>query len=660
MDSLRQLLLLLRTARYLTLAQIGFRGQRLIKRRWRRFRGRQAPQPVGWRLATHVPLYAGLREVGNSAAMKEAVAAAVERGEAVAQNCFCFLNERVYFDIEPDWHNPHVSQLWRYHLHCFDYIRDLMIWSATRPGSGAYLTFRQLADSWITRNQLLEGDGWQPYTISLRLVNWLHAVSAFDAELAADLQFRERLLGSLYGQAQVLFSDLELDLRGNHLIENLRALLWVGVAFEREEPKRWFQDAFDLLGRELAEQVLPDGGHFERSPGYHLVVLRDCLEIGLWLRRNTQESPRWLDDTLRRMLDYTVAILPLDGCVPLLKDTAWDAAPVAENLLAAGAVYFDEPEFKRGAGFGLSPFLLFGSDGHERFNRWRVNETPRSSAALRESGHYVMRDDANREYLILDAGKPCPDYLPAHAHADLLSYELLIDGQRVVVDSGVYQYAAGPWRDYFRSTRAHNTVEVASEDQSEMWSNFRVARRARPGPVIWQQKDDYILAQGSHDGYRRLAVPITHRRTIVWRKNRFWLIVDELLGSGQASADNHIHFHPDLALEWVDDSRWQIQWPASPLWITVFGERSHSIVKGQTEPIRQGWYSERFGDVQPNTVLTLHRQSSLPICWGYVISRYEPVTMQSSIAGELQEITLAHAGSTFKLRLSGQTRPRFE
>lgn len=660
MDSLRQLLLLLRTARYLTLAQIGFRGQRLFKRRLRQFRRRQAPHPAGWRLSTHVPLYVGLREAGKSAAMKEAVAAAVERGEALAQNHFCFLNKSVYFGIELDWHDPHLSQLWRYHLHYFDYIRDLVIWSATLPGSTAYGTFRRLADSWITRNQSLEGDGWQPYTISLRLVNWLHAVSAFDAELAADQAFRERLLGSLYGQAQVLFSDLELDLRGNHLVENLRALLWVGVAFEGEEPKRWIQEAWALLGRELAEQVLPDGGHFERSPGYHLVVLKDCLEIGLWSRLNGQDSPRWLDDTLRRMLDYTVAILPSDGYVPLLKDTAWDAAPAAEDLLAAGALYFDQPAYKRCSELGLYPFLLFGLDNREKFERWALNEAARNSVALPQSGHYVMRDDVNSEYLIFDAGKPCPDYLPAHAHADLLSYELLIDGQRVVVDSGVYEYAPGSWRDYFRSTRAHNTVEVAGEDQSEMWSSFRVARRARPGLVTWEQKDDYILAQGSHDGYLRLAVPVTHRRTIVWRKNRFWLIVDELLGSGQTSADNHVHFHPNLSVECVDDLGWRIQGTEASLWMSVFGQHSHSIVKGQTEPFRQGWYSERFGDIQANTVITLHRQSSLPICWGYVISRHEPVRMQSNVAGELQEITLTHAGSNFRLRLAGEASPHFE
>jgi uncharacterized heparinase superfamily protein len=657
---LNQLLLLLRTARYLTPAQVWFRGRRIVKLRWRKLRGKRAPQPAGLRLATHAPLYVGLWDAVRGEELNDAIAAAIESAKAVAQNRFCFLNHAVHFETEPDWHSPRQSQLWRYHLHYFDYVRDLLIWAASGERSDAYSTFRRLADSWITRNQSLEGDGWQPYTISLRLVNWLNALSAFDAELTGDQPFRRRFLSSLHGQARILFSDLELDLRGNHLLENLRALLFAGVAFDGNEPKRWFQKASALLGRELAEQVLADGGHFERSPGYQLVVLKGVLEIGLWLRRNGHPPPSWLNDTLRRMLDYADAILPSDGCVPLLKDTAWDAAPEAEDLLAAGALYFDQPAYKRCRKPGLYPFLLFGLDGQERFERWPLNQTGRNSVGLTKSGHYVLRDEVNGEYLIFDAGKPCPDYLPAHAHADLLSYELMIDRQRIVVDSGVYEYAAGPWRDYFRSTRAHNTLEVEGEDQSEMWSSFRVARRARPGPVTWEQKDDYILAQASHDGYRRLPVPVTHRRTIVWRKNRFWLVVDELLGTGQTSADNHVHFHPDLSLESVDDLTWQIQGAGSSLWLGGFGQQSHSIVKGQIEPVRQGWFSERFGEIQANTVLTLHRQSRLPICWGYVISCHEPVRMQSNVADELKEITLTHAGSTFRLRLADGTSARFE
>ena len=578
---------------------------------------------------------------------------------AVAVQRFCFFNHCVEFSAQPGWHDHSLSRLWRFHLHYFDFLNDLLIWSATGQSAAAYEAFRTLASSWIDCNQTFDGDGWHPYTLSVRLVNWLHAATAFDLQLMADEPFRQRLLSSIYGQAQVLFSDLELDVRGNHLVKNLRALLFVSLIFKGPEPQRWFQQALRLLEQELAEQILSDGGHFERSPGYHLEVLKDCLEIAIWLRRNKNTSPKWLDGVLRRMLDYLIAIMSPDGRVPLLKDTAWDSAPGPNDLLAAGALYLDESFYKRSDDFGFCPFLSFGLSGWERFKEWPTNDLPRISLALREIGHYVMRDDRNSDYLIFDAGKPCPEYLPAHAHADMLSYELTVSGQRVVVDSGVYDYCAGPWRDFFRSTRAHNTVEVGGQNQSEVWGSFRVARRARPGSVVWQQTGDYVLLQGAHDGYHRLPVPVIHRRTVVWRRDYFWLFVDELWGNDLTTMANYVHLHPALALEAVDGSSWRFRGCHFPLWITAFGHRSWSIVRGQISPLRQGWYSERFGELRPNTVLTLHLRDDLPMCCGYVVSRQNLLKIQSVQATAGRKIILTDGKRGYTLHLARDVAPHF-
>jgi uncharacterized heparinase superfamily protein len=653
----QKLRLLFWTLRYLTLEQMLTRGKRVMRQRFWRLVGKQAPQPTDWRLAPYHPLYAGLPEVAELGTPD--ITTSVERAREIAARRFSFLNQTVDLSKQEGWHDPQLSRLWRYHLHSFDYARDLLVWSAVWQEPAAYETFRELANSWIAHNQKLTGDGWHPFTISVRIVNWLHAVSAFHSQLEADEPFRQSLLNSIYGQATVLSSDFELDVRGNHLLKNLRAMIWAGVAFEGAEPQGWFQRAIALLKQEIDEQVLPDGGHFERSPGYHLIVLRDCLEIGLWLRRNRGSSPPWLDDAVRRMLDYLVMILPSDAQVPLLKDTAWDAAPAPHDLLAAGAIYLDDPAYKRNKEIGLYPILLFGVEGLKKLIDWPVNREPRRSKALAESGHYVLRSDRSGEYLILDVGKPCPDYLPAHAQADLLTYELSIDGQRVVVDSGVYEYTAGPWRDYFRSTRAHNTVEVAGENQSEVWDSFRVARRAQPGRASLQESGDCVMAQGEHNGYSRLPVPVVHRRTIVWRKTHFWLVVDELWGRGQTRADSHIHLHPNLLLEKVGESVWRVQGAHTPLWVTAFGEQGHTVVTGQTDPFRQGWYSERFGQLQRNTVLTLHAQGALPICCGYVISRHEPAKVKASVSGDGHQISVTQGDERLTFGLSRDAIIRF-
>ena len=581
--------------------------------------------PFGWELRHYQSIYAGLSDIGNPGPWQAQALQSLGQAKEISRQHFCFLQHSHVFLKDILWHAPNLSQLWRYHLHYFEYVHDLLVWSALGYAEEAYQTFRNLADSWIQGNQRLMGDGWHPYTISLRVVNWVHALTAFQLQLARDKPFYQRLVSSIYGQGRILAHDLEFDVRGNHLQKNLKGLIWLGIAFRGEEAEGWLRRALQLLKKELAEQILPDGGHFERAPGYHAAVLKDCLEIGLWLKRNRdQESPPWLDDPIKRMLRYLRDILPPDNTLPLLKDTVWDTNSSPRDLLAAGALYFENPEFKISQECGLYPLLLFGRSGWERFQVWPLNETARTSKGLADSGYYVMRDDRKGDYLVFDGGKPCPDYLPAHAHADMFTLELMIGGRRVVVDSGVYEYVNGPWRDFFRSTRAHNTVEVSEMDQSEVWGSFRVARRARPGAVIWESKEGYALVLGEHNGYARLPTPVIHRRTILWEKKGFWLVVDELIGEGMTRCANRVHFHPLLGLMSSGGSTWQVEGGGCPIWVSTFGEEKHTLVRGQMEPVREGWYSERFGELVPNTVLVLDKADELPFCYGYVISKHQP------------------------------------
>jgi Heparinase II/III-like protein len=155
-------------------------------------------------------------------------------------------------------------------------------------------------------------------------------------------------------------------------------------------------------------------------------------------------------------------------------------------------------------------------------------------------------------------------------------------------------------------------------------------------------------------------VPVRHRRTIVWRQNQFWLIVDELHGNGEAEAASYIHLHPNLLLENVDASTWRIQGSRAPLLLSAFGQQGHSISIGQTEPLRQGWYSERFGHLQRNTVLALHRKGALPACFGYVISRREGAQVKVVSGAQGHQINIMHERHRYSFGLSGNAIIRFQ
>src|SRR5439155_1766116 len=133
-----------------------------------------------------------------------------------------------------------------------------------------------------------------------------------------------------------------------------------------------------------------------------------------------------------------------------------------------------------------------------------------------------------RGILLVDIGRACPDELPAHAHADCFSFEMSLDGHRMVVDSGVGEYTAGPWRDYYRSTRAHNTIVLDEEEQIECWGSFRVARRAGVHDRVVIEEENLSGVGAWHDGYARLADPAKVGRVLVALGDRAWLIVDDI------------------------------------------------------------------------------------------------------------------------------------
>ena len=156
-----------------------------------------------------------------------------------------------------------------------------------------------------------------------------------------------------------------------------------------------------------------------------------------------------------------------------------------------------------------------------------------------------------------------------------------------------------------------------------------------------------------------LPVPLA-RRTLIWRRNHFWLIVDELSGKGQAVAASYIHLHPNLLLESVEESVWRIQGCRTPLWLTAFGQQGQSVVAGQMEPHIQGWYSERFGQLQRNTVLTLNWQGALPLCYGYIISRYKPTRVKVRSSGDGHQVSVTQDGRSHTFGISSNAIIRFQ
>jgi uncharacterized heparinase superfamily protein len=209
-------------------------------------------------------------------------------------------------------------------------------------------------------------------------------------------------------------------------------------------------------------------------------------------------------------------------------------------------------------------------------NSETICEVKAGPFALSEAGYYGFRDDRGT-YIICDAAPIGPDYIPGHAHADIFSFELSVNGHRIIVDSGVHDYEIGAVREYCRSTRAHNTVEISGLDQCEMWAAFRVGRRGYPHGTQWLPSHDGFCLSGWHDGYKRLKGNPIHHREFNWRNSGKLTIRDRTTASKPQNVVSRLHLHPSCSIEQIENNSVRISYPTDNLRIIFCGEGKLSI-----------------------------------------------------------------------------------
>jgi uncharacterized heparinase superfamily protein len=407
------------------------------------------------------------------------------------------------------WDDLALEKLWRYNLHYFD---DLNAQDAiARAGWQRALLLR-----WVRENPPAVGTGWEPYPTSLRIVNWIKWALNGNALPPECVQ-------SLAVQARWLSRRLEIHLLGNHLFANAKALVFAGLFFEGPEAGDWLEQGLRILEREVREQILSDGGQFERSTMYHSLALEDMQDLCNVTAAFVGAVPsRWQStiadwrEKIGPMRDWLAAMCHPDGELSYFNDAAVGVAPVPIEL----------EQYAAKLGFPDRPALVQGL------------------TCLADSGY--IRIEQGGAVAVLDVAPVGPDYLPAHAHADTLSFELSLFGQRVFVNSGTSCYGNSHERLRQRGTAAHNTVVVDGQDSSEVWAGFRVARRARPvGLAV--VRNGGIMVCCAHDGYRRLPGKPEHLRWWSFRENA--LVVEDRVSGSFGRAEARFHLHPSVKLD---------------------------------------------------------------------------------------------------------------
>lgn len=346
------------------------------------------------------------------------------------KDSFTFLNETHRIQTAGDWNSPELQKLWLYNLHYFDCLRQMTSCSTC-----------ELIDRWIDENPVGTGNGWEPYPISLRVVNWIKFAHTDSGEYVRGEKFR----ASLAIQVRWLEKRLEYHLLANHLLANAKALVFAGMYFDGPESERWLKKGMDIYRRELPEQTCSDGVNFERSAMYHSIILEDVMDC-----YNITRDDLFMCCAEKMLVGLKMLTGP-DGKIVKFNDAA-DGIALCPDVLFA---YAEELGIKQKAvsvQCQSQPLTSTFSSGFTRM----------------EKGAYCV---------IAKCGDIGPSYQPGHAHADTFTFEMWKDGRKIVGDTGCSTYVSGPIRSYERSTAAHNTVVIDGKNSSEVWAAHRVGRR---------------------------------------------------------------------------------------------------------------------------------------------------------------------------------------
>jgi uncharacterized heparinase superfamily protein len=476
---------------------------------------------------------------------------------------FRFIGHEGDLKDAPGWNRPDAAKLWLYNLHYFDDLR-------AESAAGRLPWHRDLLARWIAENPPSAGNGWEPYPASLRIVNWIAWALAGNDLGAAALQ-------SLAVQVRVLGATLEYHLLGNHLLANAKALVFAGCFFSGDEAEGWLRTGLDLLDAEFAEQILDDGAHFELSPMYHAVILEDVLDLiqlsELFPAQIGAKGEPWRA-LGTRMLAWLDAMSHPDGEISFFNDAAFGIARAHQEL----ATY--------GTWFGVA--------------------LPRETSALRRlSASGYARLQSGPFSVIFDAAEIGPSYLPGHGHADVLSLEVSLDGRRLLTNGGTSSYDVGKVRAEERSTAAHATLGIDEHNSSEVWSSFRVGRRAHPFDVGVAEEGEALSVAASHDGYRWLPGKPVHRRRVVLSPASL-SIQDSVTGDGDHAVVARFPLHPSVTIVAEEPEGWRLELAGSHVVRVRMRGCSERFVAG-------GYYAPTFGQRMARPVLTWRHNGRLPL-----------------------------------------------
>jgi uncharacterized heparinase superfamily protein len=422
------------------------------------------------------------------------------RGAAVLAGKFFCAGHAIVAD-RPDWYGSTTSVAALAELHGFGWLRDL----AAQGGAAAQQRARDLIADWLDHEHGWHRVAWAPGVIGARVAAWLEHAKFIARGDGDDLG--QRILASLARQLRHLWRVVETGDDGAERLAAIKGLIYgihCGIADARRT-----EAALSLLARELARQVLPDGGHVERSPQVQLVALATLIDIRDMLRLAARDPTSELAAAITRMAALLRFFRHGDGGLALFNDST-EGNPALIDLVLA-----------------------------------RSESKERPPAEAPQTG--FQRLAAERVVVLFDTGAPPPRGLDRHAHAGTLSFELSFGKERLIVNCGAQESADPSWRDAQRTTAAHSTITVDDVNSSEVMSRAGLGRRVTQVTCEREEAEGNVWITASHNGYLAPFGLIHRRRLYLSQDGQDFRGEDSLTGAHKGTFALRFHLHPDVS-----------------------------------------------------------------------------------------------------------------
>jgi hypothetical protein len=585
--------------------------------------------------------------------MPDAIVATIDAADSVLEGRFDLLGYRgLSFGRPIDWHldpttgrrSPllHWSRLdaldpslvgdskvvWELNRHQWMVTLGQAYWSS---GDERYAeAFAARLDDWIRSNARGFGINWaSSLEVALRLVSWCWALLLMRGASALTAERLAQAHAALQHHASHVERYLSRYFSPNtHLTGEALGLFYAGTVLgELESAQRWRCVGTQILIEHGERQIHEDGVYFEQATCYQRYTAEIYLHFLVLRSRSGLHAPPGLPERVQGLLDFLLRVRRPDGGVPQIGDADGGCLlPLVRRdpgdlrgVFAVAAAFFGRPDYAWAAR-GPAPELLWllGPQGLQAFDA--LSPAPPQGAASRAfgaGGYVVMRDgwECDGHQLILDVGPLGCAVSSAHGHADLLSVQCSAHGEAFLVDPGTFTYTPErQWRHFFRSTAAHSTVLVDGEGQAQAAGVF--SWRSRPAARLhqWRSTEAFDFADASHDAYRRLADPVSHRRRVLFVKPRYFVVVDDLEGAAEHDVEVRFQFAP-LEISADGDLGFRAHGPrGAGLLLRSFAgvPLRAGVLQGSEDPIA-GWVSPDYGRRQSAPMVVCKARARLPL-----------------------------------------------